>query len=89
MENYPGVLSAPGAEIMNNFREHALASGSEILDESVTKLEQISSLTKGSGESGFKVTTYHKNRLCHIIFFYEISMFFLSYYILYTRLFAY
>lgn len=38
VENYPGVLSAPWAEIMNNFREHAIASGSQILDESVNTL---------------------------------------------------
>ena len=48
VENYPGILSAPGAEIMDNFREHALASGSEILNESVTHLDKL--------DQGFKIT---------------------------------
>jgi len=55
VENYPGVLSAPGAEIMGNFREHAIASGSEILDESVTKLEKL--------DEGFKITTTSNKEL--------------------------
>ncbi len=40
VENYPGVISAPGGEIMENFRKHAEVSWSEILTEMVTKLEK-------------------------------------------------
>jgi thioredoxin reductase (NADPH) len=40
VENYPGVLSAPGKEIMDNFKEHAEVSGSEVLHEMVIKLEK-------------------------------------------------
>ncbi|MDR0772586.1 MAG: hypothetical protein LBF15_06380 [Candidatus Peribacteria bacterium] len=41
VENYPGTISAPGADIMNNFREHAVISGSDIIDDTVTNLEKI------------------------------------------------
>ncbi len=34
---------------MNNFREHAITSGSEILDESVATLDKL--------DEGFKITT--------------------------------
>jgi len=40
VENYPGVISAPGKEIMDSFKDHAKISGTEILHEmvkSVTK----------------------------------------------------
>lgn len=40
VENWPGVISAPGWEIMKDFKEHAEESGSEILTEMVTKLEK-------------------------------------------------
>jgi len=40
VENWPGVLSAPGAEIMDTFREHAKTSGSEILQENAVKVEK-------------------------------------------------
>jgi len=40
VENYPGIISAPGGEIMEDFRKHAEVSGSEILTEMVTKLEK-------------------------------------------------
>lgn len=40
VENYPGVLSAPGKEIMDNFKAHAEVSGSEILQEMVTELKK-------------------------------------------------
>lgn len=49
VENYPGTLSASGADIMKNFKDHAETSGSEILQEMVTKVEKI--------EWGFEVTT--------------------------------
>lgn len=38
VENYPGTISAPGKEIMDKFKEHALVSGSEILTELVTEV---------------------------------------------------
>lgn len=50
VENYPGVLSAPGGEIMKNFREHAEKSGSEILQERVDTVTKL-------GENHFSVTT--------------------------------
>lgn len=40
VENWPGVISAPGGEIMEDFRKHAEVSGAEILTEMVTKLEK-------------------------------------------------
>ena len=41
VENWPGVLSASGAEIMESFKEHASTSGSEILQDMVSSLEKI------------------------------------------------
>lgn len=38
VENYPGTISASWKQIMDNFREHAVASGSEILNEMVTEI---------------------------------------------------
>jgi len=38
VENYPWILSAPGKEIMDNFKKHAETSGSEILQEMVEKV---------------------------------------------------
>ncbi len=40
VENYPGILSAPGKEIMDNFKAHAEISGSTILQEMVEKVEK-------------------------------------------------
>lgn len=50
VENYPGVLSAPGAEIMQNFQKHAIESGSEILQDRVDLVSKI-------GENHFSVST--------------------------------
>lgn len=41
VENYPGTTSASGKEIMDNFREHAIASGSEMLDDKVVEVEKF------------------------------------------------
>ena len=41
VENWPGVLSASGKEIMDDFQKHAETSGSEILADTVTSLEKI------------------------------------------------
>ncbi len=38
VENYPGTISASGKEIMDNFKDHAVGAGSEILEEMVTEL---------------------------------------------------
>lgn len=40
VENWPGTISAPGSEIMNDFKNHALESGSEILQEMVTEFKK-------------------------------------------------
>ena len=52
VENWPGVLSASGKEIMDNFKEHALTSGSEILQDTVSHIEKI--------DGGFLVKTPSK-----------------------------
>lgn len=41
VENYPWTLSAPWAEIMKNFKEHAQSFGSEILQEMVDDIQKI------------------------------------------------
>lgn len=38
VENFPGILSASGKEIMDSFAEHAKASGSETLQDSVSSV---------------------------------------------------
>ena len=38
VENYPWILSAPGKEIMDTFKEHAETSGSEIINEMVKEV---------------------------------------------------
>lgn len=40
VENWPGILSASGKEIMDSFKDHAEKSGSEILYEMVVDLEK-------------------------------------------------
>lgn len=52
VENYPGTISASGKEIMDNFAEHAVTSGSEILQTTVTEIQKI--------DEGFKVVTPNK-----------------------------
>ncbi len=52
VENWPWVLSASGKEIMDDFREHAVTSGSEILQDTVTDIQK--------GEHGFLVKTPNK-----------------------------
>jgi thioredoxin reductase (NADPH) len=46
------VLSASGKAIMDDFREHAVTSGSEILQDTVTDIQKI--------ETGFLVKTPSK-----------------------------
>lgn len=41
VENYPGTLSAPGKEIMDNFAKHAEVSGSEFLQDCVESVEKL------------------------------------------------
>ena len=38
VENYPGVLSASGKEIMDDFKAHAVNAGSDMLEEMVTEV---------------------------------------------------
>jgi len=57
VENWPGVVSAPGKEIMDNFAEHAIASGSEILQELVTELEKTDSWFALKTTSGKELTS--------------------------------
>jgi len=40
VENYPWTISASGKQIMDNFKEHAISSGSEIIQETVEKVEK-------------------------------------------------
>ena len=40
VENYPWILSAPGKEIMDKFKEHAVSSWSEFLQENVSELKK-------------------------------------------------
>lgn len=40
VENYPWTISAPWKEIMDNFKEHAITSWSEILNEMVTEVKK-------------------------------------------------
>ncbi len=46
VENYPWTLSASWKEIMNNFKEHAITSWSEILSEMVTEIIKENDLFK-------------------------------------------
>jgi len=41
VENYPGTVSASGKAIMDDFREHAITSGSDILEEMITDVNKI------------------------------------------------
>ncbi|MBW7954267.1 FAD-dependent oxidoreductase [Candidatus Gracilibacteria bacterium] len=44
VENWPGVISAPGVVIMDDFKKQAELSGSEILHDFVTSIEKINDL---------------------------------------------
>lgn len=50
VENYPGTLSAPGGEIMENFRKHAEIAGSTLIQDRVESVSKI-------GEDHFSVST--------------------------------
>ncbi len=50
VENWPGVLSAPGGEIMDNFLKHAEAAGSTLVRDRVEVLAKL-------GEERFEITT--------------------------------
>ncbi|ATU05789.1 hypothetical protein BKN14_05150 [Candidatus Gracilibacteria bacterium HOT-871] len=52
VENYPGTISAPGRVIMENFREHAIASGSTLLAEMVTELKKENDIFKVKTSAG-------------------------------------
>ncbi|QFR39662.1 hypothetical protein A9Q91_05575 [Candidatus Gracilibacteria bacterium 28_42_T64] len=57
VENYPGVISASGKKIMDDFREHAITSGSEVLDEMVTDVEKYEDHFHIKTNSGKKFTS--------------------------------
>ena len=46
VENIPGILSASWKEIMDNFKEHAIKSGSQVLQEMVDSVEKTRELFK-------------------------------------------
>jgi thioredoxin reductase (NADPH) len=50
VENWPGVLSASGGEIMNTFRKHAEAAGSTLVQDRVETVSKI-------GEDHFEIKT--------------------------------
>lgn len=52
VENYPGTISASWKQIMDNFREHAVASGSEILNEMVTEITKQNNIFDVKTSSG-------------------------------------
>jgi len=52
VENYPGTISAPWKEIMDNFKLHAVKSGSEMVNEIVEKIEKVDDI--------FHITTSSK-----------------------------
>lgn len=56
VENYPGTISAPGAEIMQNFKTQAEKAGSEFLQDRVEQLSKI-------GEDHFEVSTMTGKKL--------------------------
>jgi len=57
VENWPWVLSAPGATIMDTFREHAKTSGSEILQENAVNIEKNDDIFHVTTTSGKEYTS--------------------------------
>ena len=57
VENWPGVISAPGKEIMDDFAAHAVESGSEILQELVTDVQKTQSGFSMKTTSGKELTS--------------------------------
>lgn len=54
VENYPGILSASGREIMDQFTAHAIAAGSELIQDEVmdvTKSGNIFTVKTASGKT--------------------------------------
>lgn len=54
VENWPGIKSISGPELAVNLQEHAVASGAEMKNERVTKVEKLESDSEGYN---FKVVT--------------------------------
>lgn len=50
VENWPGVLSAPGGEIMESFRKHAETAGSTVIQDRVEVVSKV-------GEDHFEIKT--------------------------------
>lgn len=61
VENYPGTISAPGKEIMDNFKEHAEVSGSEILS------EYVSEVTKQEDHFHIKTSSWKELKSKYVI----------------------
>ncbi len=61
VENYPGIISAPGKEIMDNFKDHAVASGSEIIS------EFVSEVTKHENHFHIKTTAWKEFKARYVI----------------------
>ena len=61
VENYPWIISASGKEIMDNFKEHAKVSGSEILEEMVVSVVKYTK--HHGGENHFHITTATTKRI--------------------------
>lgn len=57
VENYPGVISAPWKEIMDNFKEHAETSGSEFLSEFVSEVKKVEDHFELKTSSGKELTS--------------------------------
>lgn len=57
VENYPGTISASGKEIMDNFKDHAVGAGSEILEEMVTELTKTETHFNIKTSSGKEFTS--------------------------------
>lgn len=61
VENYPGVISAPWKEIMDNFKDHAIASWSEIINEMVIEV------TKHEGHFHVKTSAWKELKAKYVI----------------------
>jgi thioredoxin reductase len=57
VENWPGTISAPGKEIMDNFKKHAEVSGSEFLYEMVSEVSKDNELFNIKTDSWKEFTT--------------------------------
>lgn len=52
VENYPGILSASGREIMDRFTEHAISAGSELIQDEVMDVTKAGNIFRVKTQSG-------------------------------------